>query len=66
VALVGQVTRMRGLLPVIYDAINQKPAILSANFETEYSTYDEQPAIECTKTRHPTEFMALKTWFPIS
>jgi hypothetical protein len=31
------------MLPVIYDALKQKPAILSATFEIEYSTYDERP-----------------------
>ena len=34
----------QAMLPVIYDALKQKPGVLSATFQIEYSTYDERPA----------------------
>jgi hypothetical protein len=41
------------VLPVIYDALKQKPGVLSATSEIEYSTYDERPTTPIHQNKIP-------------
>jgi len=53
VHLVAQGSNTTAVLPLIYDALKQKPGVLSATFEIEYSTYDERPATPVHQNKIP-------------
>jgi len=53
VHLVASSSNTTAVLPVIYEALKQKPGVLSATFETEYSTYDQRPATPVHQNKIP-------------
>jgi hypothetical protein len=48
------------VLPVIYDALKQKPGVLSATFGIEYSTHDERPTTPIHQKKIPDKIYVLK------